>query len=192
MVILESVDLRMCLRHASFPEPAAEESHGLTLHPAFLAQGDSLEASWRFSDPESGVHETMWAVGTVRGGQQLQVFTSVGRATHGTNRNLEIRHGMKLFVTVVGMNGAGLATKLQPAPLVVDFTPPEMGNVIVASEISKLDAGYRFLSGNVIRTSWRGTDDKESGIDYCEWGIGLQLQFSKYLTFIAVPDFVIS
>ena len=173
----------MCLRHQSISDPSGVLVDGVTFHRhlGFLAQADTLEASWRFDDAESGFQEAMWAVGTVLGGQQLQVFKSLGRASHGINKTLAIRHGMKVYVTVVGINGAGLAIKLQPAPLIVDFTAPKMGRVVVTNnKTSKIDPNFVFLSGNIIQASWEGTEDIESAIDYCEWAIGQLIDVLSY------------
>ena len=76
-------------------------------------QGDesTILARWRFRDPESGITEYLWAIGTAPYGQDIQAYESVGTATEATNASLAgiLEHNTTYYVTVMATNGAGLS-----------------------------------------------------------------------------------
>ncbi len=76
----------------------------------FQGSESTISARWRFSDPESGVVEHRWAIGTYPFGQDVQRFEPTGMATEATNSNLLgiLRANATYYVTVLATNGAGL------------------------------------------------------------------------------------
>ena len=68
----------------------------------------------------------LYVAGSVRGGTQLQEFTSVGDRPHASNTKLILTHVSQVFVTVAARNRAGLVGVAYSKPVIVDFTPPEI------------------------------------------------------------------
>lgn len=66
-----------------------------------------LHAVWTGSDPDSGVVEYQYAVGTTSGGADVCGWTSVGAATSVTTTGLILTPGVTYFVSVKALNGAG-------------------------------------------------------------------------------------
>ena len=60
------------------------------------------------------------------GGTQLQGFTSVGRQTSATCRDLVTSHGTELHVTIVTRNAAELESVIYSDAVLVDLTPPDL------------------------------------------------------------------
>ncbi len=55
---------------------------------------DTLEANWSgFDDPESGIFQYEWAIGTTAGGTEVQPFTAVGTQTRATATGLALEVG---------------------------------------------------------------------------------------------------
>lgn len=78
---------------------------------SYQGNNHTISASWSFSDPESGIIEYQWAIGTTQYGDDIQPFTSVGLDTHVQNDNLEgdiVPNGV-YYVSVSVKNGAGLS-----------------------------------------------------------------------------------
>ncbi|XP_002736788.1 uncharacterized protein LOC100378079, partial [Saccoglossus kowalevskii] len=139
------------------------------VHVETLVQHEwnSVHARWHAVDVESPIVDFMWAIGTVQGGTQLQGFTSVGRNTHGDKQDLILNSGSSIHVTVVILNAAGLRSVIYSDAILVDLTPPQLCCI---KDGDGDDLIYQ--SANTIKLNWLVTDD-ESGVDYCEWAIGL-------------------
>lgn len=67
-----------------------------------------LKASWKSEDPESGIAEYQYAIGTVLGGTDLCPWTSAGTATSLTMKNLSLVDGKTYYFQVKAKNGTGL------------------------------------------------------------------------------------
>lgn len=76
----------------------------------FQGNNDTISARWQFQDPQSGIVEYLWAIGSYPYGDDVQEFASVGTATEGTNSSLlgTLEANTTYYVTVVAVNGAGL------------------------------------------------------------------------------------
>jgi len=75
----------------------------------------TIEANWSgFSDPQSGIVQYEWAIGTTPGGQELQAFEGIGLSTHAStsavDRVLALHNGDQVYVAVRATNSSGLAT----------------------------------------------------------------------------------
>lgn len=82
-----------------------------TVEPTiFQGNNDTISASWAFRDPQSGVVEYLWAIGSYPYGEDVQQLVSVGTATQATNSNLLglLEANTTYYVTVIAVNGAGL------------------------------------------------------------------------------------
>ncbi|KAK3801472.1 hypothetical protein RRG08_010052 [Elysia crispata] len=132
----------------------------------FLPHWSSVNSVWHFEDPQTVIVDYMWAVGTIPGGTQLQNFVSVGKLNHGVAANLALTHNATVYVTVVATNLAGLTTKVNLNPVIVDMTGPE---ILDLSDSSGLDIDYQ--TSYTIAANW-AIRDNESNTDHCVWAIG--------------------
>ncbi|XP_070572874.1 uncharacterized protein [Ptychodera flava] len=128
----------------------------------------SLHASWDITDPESPIVNYMVAIGTVKGGTQLQDFRSVGRSTQVFIDDLLLTSGLPIYITVVAKNAADLTAVFYSEPIMVDITPPQLCCV---GDGPNEDEDLTHQTSSVISVHWR-VSDPESGIEYCEWAIG--------------------
>ncbi|XP_078575732.1 uncharacterized protein LOC144861635 [Branchiostoma floridae x Branchiostoma japonicum] len=126
-----------------------------------------VQASWGMEDLESPIVKYEWAIGTVKGGTQLQGFKSVGRSTSARNEGLHLQHGSSVHVTVVATNAAELRTVVYSEPAVVDLTPPVISNIQ-----DGVEGDISYQTTETFAASWEVTD-KESGVSWCEWAQGL-------------------
>ncbi|MDQ3265449.1 MAG: hypothetical protein M3Y59_17625 [Myxococcota bacterium] len=76
------------------------------------ASATALEANWSADDPESGIIEVAWAIGTTAGGAEVQPFTPVGIANLAAASGLALQNGQTYFVTVRATNGLGQTAQL--------------------------------------------------------------------------------
>jgi hypothetical protein len=67
-----------------------------------------LHATWSSSDPESGITEYQYAIGTSSGGTDVVDWTSVGTATGVTKTGLSLTQGTTYYFAVKAKNGQGL------------------------------------------------------------------------------------
>jgi Leucine-rich repeat (LRR) protein len=67
-----------------------------------------LHATWTSSDPESGIAEYQYAIGTAAGETDVIGWTSVGTDTQVTKTGLNLTPGTTYYFSVKAKNGAGL------------------------------------------------------------------------------------
>ncbi|XP_071798435.1 uncharacterized protein [Asterias amurensis] len=152
---------------------ASEPSNGhgsVDVHTQIIHNWSSLQATWHFVDPESPIIDYNWAIGTCSGGTQLQNFKSVGTQTDAINTELKMSHGSHIYVTVTSKNAAELTSVVTSDPILVDMTAPIIHSVLDGPGEDDIDFGSDDKS---ISLRWSASDP-ESGIDYCEWAIGLE------------------
>ena len=68
--------------------------------------------------------------GTIKGGTQLQSFTSVGTQTDAINTGLNMQHGSYVYVTVMARNAADLIAIATSRRILIDLTPPRIDYVM--------------------------------------------------------------
>ncbi|MEN6356852.1 MAG: PQQ-binding-like beta-propeller repeat protein [Armatimonadota bacterium] len=124
----------------------------------------TLHASWSCDDPESGIKQYEYAIGTAPGGDDLVPFTDAGTATHITRADLALVNGADYYFSVRATNGAGLVGDIGTSDGIrVDYTPPIRPLVI--------DDGNWTSSSSQLHIVF-GSGDAESGIDHYEYSIG--------------------
>jgi thermitase len=69
---------------------------------------NQLYASWASSDPESGIAEYQYAIGTTQGATDVRAWTSAGTNTYVTAGGLSLSAGKTYYFGVKAKNGAGL------------------------------------------------------------------------------------
>ncbi|CAH1259274.1 ADGRL2 [Branchiostoma lanceolatum] len=165
------------------PNFTAHQTSPVYLYTRFVHDWTSVHAAWDFVDAESPIVNYSWAIGTVRGGTQLQTFRSVGRNTHAKNNNIRLDHGILIHVTVVAENAADLRSVVYSDPVLVDLTPPVISDLKDGSRLEDLD----YQNTSVISLYWDVRDD-ESGVDFCEWTIGLSPGSGELQSFIRLSS----
>ena len=79
----------------------------------FQSSLNTLSANWGgFSDPQSGIAEYRYAIGTTMGGTDVVGWTSVGTSTNFTLGGLTLTLNTRYYVTVRAFNGGGLSSDL--------------------------------------------------------------------------------
>lgn len=130
-----------------------------------------LAAHWEeITDPESGLMNSYYCLGTKPGGCQLRAMTSVGLNTSFTCTTCDVNPGERVYVTVRVTNGAGISVTRSSDGMLLDVSPPLMGDVIDGNDIAGVDYNVVLEDWNV-SMSWFGVEDAESGLRSCIWTI---------------------
>jgi hypothetical protein len=138
------------------------EAEAVYVDAAYVGSASSLTARWLVADEESGLRETLWAIGTSRGGAQIQDFAPVGRQSMAKAACLNIAHNASLYITVVVQNSVGAFVRLNSPSVRVDKTAPLVS--VTAPAAIGLSAEGR------LQVSWTARDD-ESGVTGCKLGV---------------------
>ncbi|MBM4094592.1 MAG: hypothetical protein FJ276_35080, partial [Planctomycetes bacterium] len=67
---------------------------------------DRLHATWFSADPDTGIFEYQYCIGTTVGGCDVVSWTSSGLGTEATHSGLHLSHGRTYYVNVKALNGA--------------------------------------------------------------------------------------
>ena len=137
----------------------------------FFSPKMRLSAHWEaITDPESGIMQSQYCLGTKPHGCQIIPMTSVGKNKSFSYLDHTVREGTKVYVTVQVTNGAGLCKTRSSDGMLLDVSPPLVGDIIDGSGIPGVDYNVVLESWNVAMT-WLGGEDAESGIKSCSWTI---------------------
>ena len=137
----------------------------------FFSPRMGLAAHWEeITDPETGVKNSYYCLGTKPWGCQLRPMTSVGINTSFTCSPCDVHPGERVYVTVRVTNGAGLSVTRSSDGMLLDVSPPLMGDVIDGNDITGVDYNVVLEDWNV-SVSWFGVEDAESGVRSCIWTI---------------------
>jgi hypothetical protein len=95
----------------------------------FTSDNARLSASWTSSDPESGVAEYEYAIGTSPadpGSGYVVAWKSAGTATQAMETGLSLQEGVTYYWYVRARNGVGLWSQVGTSDgITVDLTPPD-------------------------------------------------------------------
>ena len=138
----------------------------------FLQEGKLLRASWQgFADPESKITRYQWRVCSASESSKcVSEFVSAGLTTSLFLNDVGIDPGTEYNLVIKASNHAQLETTAVSNPFILDKTPPEPGMVFDGDTYLK-DQAYQSSSEQIF-LSWRGFQDKESGIARYEVCIG--------------------
>ena len=137
----------------------------------YISPDTALSARWeKIADRESGVMQSQYCVGTKPLGCQIKPMTSIGRNLSFTCPDCIIKEGMRFYVTVQVTNGAGLSETRHSDRMLLDVSPPLMGDVHDGSHETGMDYNVVLEEWNISMT-WFGVEDYESGIRSCKWTI---------------------
>ena len=140
-------------------------------HSPISQSWTQLYASWDVVDPESGVREYLWAVGTVPGGEQLQSYTSTGGERQGVSEWLSLSHGQVVYVSVVAWNYAGQERVVHSEGYFVDLTPPTFIGDVNDGTVDSVDLDFQSDSTQV-GVVFSACQDPESGLREIRWAVG--------------------
>ena len=134
---------------------------------AFSPDATSLHATWSASDPDTGVAEYLYAIGTAPSdpfGGYLVPWKSAGTATEATETGLNLQPGVTYYWYVKATNGVGQTSTTGASDGIrVDGTPPSTPVVV--------DQGTYAPNNGRLSASWSATD-AESGIAEYQYAIG--------------------
>ncbi|MCL4395558.1 MAG: hypothetical protein M1482_12285, partial [Chloroflexi bacterium] len=124
----------------------------------------SLHASWTSSDPQSGVADYSYCIGTSPGADDAVPWTDAGLATQTTKSGLSLQNGVTYYFSVKAMNGGGGWSAAGSSDgITVDTTPPNIPSVT--------GPGRYLASLTTITASWQSSDP-ESGIAEYDYSVG--------------------
>ena len=130
-----------------------------------------LSAHWEnITDPESGIMQSQYCLGTKPLGCQIRPMTNIGGNKSFTCSDCRVHEGVRVYVTVQVTNGAGLCETRSSDGMLLDVSPPLMGGVIDGSHVTGVDYNVVIDDWN-ISMSWFGVEDTESGVRSCIWTI---------------------
>ena len=137
----------------------------------YISPDTVLSAHWeKIADPESGIMQSQYCVGTKPLGCQIKPMTRIGRNVSFICPDCIIQEGMRLYVTVQVTNGAGLSETRHSDGMFLDVSPPLIGDVHDGSHVTGMDYNVVLEEWNISMT-WFGVEDDESGIRSCKWTI---------------------
>jgi uncharacterized membrane protein len=99
-----------------------------------------LHATWSSSDPESGISEYQYAIGTTSGGIDIVAWTSAGTNTQVTKTGLSLTVGTTYYFSVQARNGAGLWSGVGVSDgikVIGTVTPPTAVVIPAAQKVAK-------------------------------------------------------
>ena len=145
---------------------------GKTRDLAFIQEGEPLSASWAsFADPESTIKMYQWRIClTSEASSCVSEFVSVGLKTSLVLNDLGIDHGIEYNLVIKVINFAELEVTAVSNPFILDKTSPESG-MVFDGDVYLKDKAFQSSSLD-ISVSWKGFQDKESGIARYEVCVG--------------------
>ena len=138
----------------------------------FIQVGQRLSVLWSdFVDSESSIKMYQWKICSANEHSEcVSDFVDAGLKTSLVLSDIGIEQGMEYNLVIKAMNFAELETTAVSNPFILDKTPPESGMVFDGDDYLK-DQAYQ-SSFSEISVSWKGFQDKESGITRYELCVG--------------------
>lgn len=140
--------------------------------PQFIIQNDGryLEFYWNKPyDTESRIWSVKWCAGTKNNSCDIVSLTSVDPEDTSVKHYMSppLASGTVVYVMLVVTNGAGITSTVVARPLLIDTTPPSVGNVT----LRKTAETTYFKKRDSITAKWSGFVDNESRLSHFEWAI---------------------
>ncbi|KAJ7365984.1 hypothetical protein OS493_002726 [Desmophyllum pertusum] len=145
----------------------------------FLTSPSAPVVTWSIDDPESGISHFLVGVGSFPFQSDLlakQRVDSLSRSLDLDQVNFTLYEGLKFYVSVTGVNMLGLETILTSQQVVVDWTPPESGEIVDGNRTALMtdvfiDSDYQRGKG-MLSAHWSGIQDSESDVIEYQWCVG--------------------
>ena len=125
-------------------------------------------------DEESDVAVAKWAIGTKKGGEELQPFTDILQTQYLTNSNLVLKHNTTYYVSLRTINSVSVEGITSTDGVLIDHTKPLVDSSVTPVKDGSYDcvADYDYqLAQESFKACWLGIYDVESGMDYFHWTI---------------------
>ncbi len=135
----------------------------LTAAP-FSTDTTTLTASFDpATDPESGIAEYSYSIGTTPGGIDVVDWTTNGQSTAITATGLSLTQGQTYFINVRAKNGVGMESNVVNASTVIDTTPPDVLVEVFDGVSTGVDEDTT-TSTTQLDFNWAASADAESGV----------------------------
>lgn len=140
--------------------------------PQLMIQNDGryLEFYWKKPyDTESGIWSLKWCAETKNNSCNIVSPTSVDPEDTSVKHTMSplLASGTVVYVMLVVTNGARITSTVVSRPLLIDTTPPSLGNVT----LEKTAETAYFRKRHSITATWSGFVDDESHLSHFEWAI---------------------
>ena len=145
----------------------------------FLTSPSAPVVTWSIDDPESGISHFLVSVGSFPFQSDLLAAQRVDKLSRSLDLdlvNFTVYEGMTFYVAVIGVNMLCLETTLISQQVVVDWTPPEIGEVVDGNHTFPftqvfIDSDYQINKG-MLSAHWSGIQDSESDVIGYQWCVG--------------------
>jgi len=146
----------------------------------FLTSPSAPVVTWSIDDPESGISHFVVHVGSFPLHSDLlasEHLDSLSRSLDLGQTNFTLYQGLIFYVTVTGINLVGLETVVTSQQVVVDWTPPEAGEIVDGNRTKPragvfIDSNYQKDNG-MLFAHWSGFKDSESDVIKYQWCVGI-------------------
>ncbi|HOO55334.1 MAG TPA: FG-GAP-like repeat-containing protein [bacterium] len=153
------------------PSVVEQINDGTSDDIAFTSSSSQLSANWTSSfDPESGVANYWYGIGTTQGGTNVLGWTNNANNTGATASGLSLSSGITYYFTVRVENAAGLFNSPSHSDgVLVDTTSPSP--VATVRDGTSTDLVYT-TDGTQLSANWTTSSDSESGVIKYFYAIG--------------------
>lgn len=112
---------------------------------AYTSARTQLHASWSSEDPQTGIVEYQYTVGTTSGGTDVVGWISLGTQTEVTHSGLTLIQGQTYYISVKAKNAAGSWSEVgssdgitlnQTIPSIIEIQPPDGSTGYVGDNIN--------------------------------------------------------
>lgn len=109
---------------------------------AYTTSLTELHATWSSEDPETGIAEYQYSIGTSAGATDVVDWTSAGTDTEVTHTDLTLTQGQEYFFNVIATNGTDIESEeghsdgiiaIDETTLLIEITSPEEDNALFNS-----------------------------------------------------------
>lgn len=126
----------------------------------YTSSATQLHASWVSSDPQTGIAEYQYAIGTTIGGTELVNWRQAGTQTEITHKGLSLTKSQIYYISVKAKNGAGIWSQVGCSDgITVNNNPPVISYVIPAN-------GSGFYPNDIVVISASAFDPEEDSLKY--------------------------
>ncbi|KAJ7365969.1 hypothetical protein OS493_002708 [Desmophyllum pertusum] len=135
----------------------------------WIGPTDTLHATWKSQDLESGIDKTEFCVGTLPVGCQIKSMTEkLPNSTDVTCSDCHLNHDGTYYLSIRVTNGAGLFTVIATNGTNVDLTAPSLADIVPQFYVTSCVTNCTLVS-NIT-----GVQDDESGVRRCSYAIRKQ------------------
>lgn len=152
----------------SLPIQHYDVSFSRTQPTVYQGNNHTISASWSFGDPESGIVEYSWAIGTTKFSEDIQMFTNVGLNTRAYNDSLNgvLIANTTYYVTVLARNGAGLSQVYSSVGITYLLIQLNQTMLDLLTVVQHVDVIHNVLLNGKVDTVFRSNRDDSVGVEW--------------------------